>query len=899
MKNYTKMKTVSIKNIVTAFLMLFMVFAVHGQTNSGLETTHEESGFVPEGYQLDWSDEFDGTDLNTNDWKFEIQNPGWVNNELQRYVGKTFRGHKVVFVEDGHLTIRAQKVEDQVVSGRINARPSEGWRYGYFEARIKLPKGRGTWPAFWMMPVNVDWSTNPWPRCGEIDIMEEVGYSPGNVSSSIHCAAYNHQDNTQKTHSVHVPTAEDEYHIYGLEWTSEKMSFFIDGKKHMEFLKESDDHEVWPFHYAFHPILNLAWGGSWGGVQGVDEGAFPCDLLVDYVRIYKKPMPATAKKVVAYVTSWSSVPVDAHVMTHINYAFGGIDSNGRVFVDGQSRFREIVTLKEKNPSLKVLLSIGGWGRGNFTPVAADEAKRKAFAQSCREFCEQYGIDGIDIDWEFPGNNSSEETSPANEKNNYTLLMRDLRETLGDSLLLTMASSASPGYYDYPHIIGFLDFVNVMTYDMASPPNHHSALYRGGTVGNGWLVTHESIQNHLKAGIPSDKLVMGLAFYGNGNGDGSGSANQVSLQEIENGIADGKWVEHWDDVAKVPYVTNKNGQFVYGYDNARSLTVKCQYIVDNDLAGGMYWEYANDNQMGTERNTVYDCLVGNAVKKENLTFDDQPLEYEGANRYGKVFDLVQGHCYEVAGASEMDDEDWYHDNDFFIKREDGMFQFRAVSGKYDICIDFNNRCFHVTPLDNDGHPLTYHKEDGTGCIWVIGANSSCGKPEYIPGNDDGWSENRALPMARIDATHHQITFEVGRQLNPEKVNFKFFHQNSYGNDANDEFTPFTDPKITTTSDVFYVNFNTPDCGNVKLRSGKTLKIGDVYVFTIDTSDTNHVILSTENITTDIDKPRTTNDNHDHKVYDLMGRAVGSFADKMTERQHPKQILITNGKKTLTP
>ena len=892
------MKKARIEKVVALLMLFFSATTLYGQTGTGLETTHEESGFVPEGYQLDWSDEFDGSELNTNDWKFEIHDPGWVNNELQRYVGKTFRGNKVVFVEDDHLTIRLQKVDDQIVSGRINARPNEGWRYGYFEARIKLPKGRGTWPAFWMMPSNVDWSTNPWPRCGEIDIMEEVGYSPGNVSSSIHCEAYNHPANTQKTHSLYLPTAEEEYHIYALEWTSEKLSFFVDGQKHMEFLKESDDHAVWPFHYAFYPILNLAWGGSWGGAQGVDESALPTEMLVDYVRVYKKPMPATAKKVVAYVTSWSSVAVDANAMTHINYAFGGIDNNSQVYVDGKNRFQEIVALKQKNPALKVLLSIGGWGRGNFSPIAADEAKRKTFAQSCRNFCDQNGIDGIDIDWEFPGNNSSGETSPAGEKNNYTLLMRDLREALGDDLLLTMASSSSPDYYDYNSLIGYLDFVNVMTYDMASPPHHHSALYRGGTVGNGWCVAHESIQNHLKAGIPPEKLVMGLAFYGNGNGDGSGSANQVSLQEIEDGIAEGKWIDHFDDVAKVPYVTNKNGQFVYGYDNARSLTIKCQYIVDNDLAGGMYWEYANDNQMGTERYTVYDCLVGNAVKKENLFFGGVPLEYVGANKYGNAIDLTQGNTYEASGADEMVADDWYYDPDFFQRQDDGTYLFRAVSGKYDISADFNNQCFHVTPLDEEGQPLTYHTWDGTGCIWVIGANSSYGKPTYIPGNDDGWSESRALPMAQIDATHHQITFEVGKQLNPDKVNFKFFHQNSFGNDSNDEFTPFTNPKITTTSDVFYVNYNTPDCGNVKLRSGKKLTPGDVYVFTIDTSDTEHVVLSTENITTSIDEPMVGNSREDDKWYDLMGRAVGSGTDRKGDLPS-KQILISHGKKAITP
>ena len=336
-----------------------------------------------------------------------------------------------------------------------------------------------------------------------------------------------------------------------------------------------------------------------------------CLLILGWSAVSAQTEVAGTKKVVAYVTSWSSVTPDPQLMTHINYAFGGVGDDSRVFVEGESRFRQIVRLKAQNPSLKVLLSVGGWGRGKFTPMSNDETRRKLFAQSCRAFCDEYGIDGIDIDWEFPGNNSSGEASAADEKQNYTLLMRDLREALGDDLLLTMASSSSPDYYDYKGCIQYLDFVNVMTYDMASPPHHHSALYRGGEAGNGWKVAHESIQEHLKAGIPREKLVMGLAFYGNGNGDGSGSANQVSLQEIEDGIASGKWVDHWDDVAKVPYVTNATtGAFVYGYDNARSLTIKCQYILDNNLAGGMYWEYANDNRIGTERTTVYDCLIGN-------------------------------------------------------------------------------------------------------------------------------------------------------------------------------------------------------------------------------------------------------------------------------------------------
>ena len=315
------------------------------------------------------------------------------------------------------------------------------------------------------------------------------------------------------------------------------------------------------------------------------------------------------KKVVAYVTSWTTIMPDPQLMTHINYAFGGVGKDGRVYVDNDQRFRQIAALKTANPQLKVLLSVGGWGRGRFSSMVSSGANRQVFARSCRAFCDQYGIDGIDIDWEFPGNNSSGEVSPADEKQNYTLLLRDLRQALGSKLLLTMASSSSPDYYDYANCIQYLDFVNVMTYDMASPPHHHAALYRGGTVGTGWRVVHESIQTHLAAGIPASKLVMGMPFYGSGNADGSGSAGQISLQEIQDGITSGKWVEHWDAVAQVPYVTNAaTGQFVYGYDNARSLTLKCRYILENQLAGGMYWEYANDNQQGTERHTIYNCLM---------------------------------------------------------------------------------------------------------------------------------------------------------------------------------------------------------------------------------------------------------------------------------------------------
>ena len=152
---------------------------------------------APEGYQLVWHDEFnEGTELNPADWTHEVQGSGWVNHELQK--------------------------EGKVYSGRVYAKVKEGWTYGYIEASIKLPKGKGTWPAFWMMPVNF----RSWPADGEIDIMEEVGYHPDYVSSSLHANAHVHSNGTQVTHEMYCKGAEGEFHTYAIEWTAQNITTF-------------------------------------------------------------------------------------------------------------------------------------------------------------------------------------------------------------------------------------------------------------------------------------------------------------------------------------------------------------------------------------------------------------------------------------------------------------------------------------------------------------------------------------------------------------------------------------------------------------------------------------------------------------------------------------------------
>ncbi len=246
----------------------------------------ESPYYAPEGYHLVWHDEFDdGTVLNANDWTHEVKGSGWVNNELQNYVNqKTPEGNWVTRINGGKLNIRALKENGKIYSGRVYAKVSQGWQYGYIEASIKLPKGKGTWPAFWMMPVNY----TGWPDSGEIDIMEEVGGHAEYVSSSLHANAHVHSNGTQVTHEMRCPGAEDEFHTYSILWTHDNITTYVDGQQQLSYDNRGLGHDDWPYDAPFYVILNLAWGGSWGGMYGIDEGALPATMEIDYVRVFQK-----------------------------------------------------------------------------------------------------------------------------------------------------------------------------------------------------------------------------------------------------------------------------------------------------------------------------------------------------------------------------------------------------------------------------------------------------------------------------------------------------------------------------------------------------------------------------------------------------------------------------------
>lgn len=329
-----------------------------------------------------------------------------------------------------------------------------------------------------------------------------------------------------------------------------------------------------------------------------------------------------SKVVVAYVTSWSEVMPDPQYMTHINYAFGHVnESFNGVKIDNEERLRQIVDLRKQKPELKVLLSIGGWGSGRFSEMAANDEYRRAFAADCDRVVKEFALDGIDIDWEYPTSSMANISSSPDDTENFTLLMQDIRAAIGNEKELTLATVASARYIDFKAILPSVDFVNIMAYDMASAPKHHSALYPSGHSGD--ITSDGAVTAHLKAGVPPSKLVMGMPFYGRG-GDG-----YPSFQDYNKvGNTDTQYTEKWDEVAQVPYLADKNDTLVFGFENPRSLAIKCQYILDKDLLGGMYWDYSGDNEQGDLRRTVAENLLGKPHKAKVLVLTERGGQHGG-------------------------------------------------------------------------------------------------------------------------------------------------------------------------------------------------------------------------------------------------------------------------------
>jgi beta-glucanase (GH16 family) len=242
-----------------------------------------------EEYKLVWADEFDYTGLpDSTKWEYDTEgNPhGWGNNEAQFY---TTARKENAWVDNGVLKVTAihESFEDKsFTSARLIS--VADWKYGKVEVRAKLPKGTGTWSAIWMMPGGWSFNDGNWPDIGEIDIMEHVGHDLGVIHASAHSKDYQWQKNTQKTATVNIDDVDKEFHSYILEWSPELLKAYVDNQHYFTYRNEGLGIDKWPYDKPYYLILNIAVGGAWGSVQGIDVDAFPQTMEVDYVRIYQK-----------------------------------------------------------------------------------------------------------------------------------------------------------------------------------------------------------------------------------------------------------------------------------------------------------------------------------------------------------------------------------------------------------------------------------------------------------------------------------------------------------------------------------------------------------------------------------------------------------------------------------
>ncbi|MCF0043019.1 glycoside hydrolase family 18 protein [Dyadobacter fanqingshengii] len=335
---------------------------------------------------------------------------------------------------------------------------------------------------------------------------------------------------------------------------------------------------------------------------------------------------ATKPVVIGYVGGFRGLVntdrIEVEKLTHINYAFVDVQK-GKAFLTNEktdsTNFRNLKLLKEKNPDLKILISLGGWTWSeNFSDAVLTEASRKVFAASSVDIIKKYDLDGVDIDWEYPGMPGEDgNVYRPEDKQNFTLMFEAIRKELdvfekesGKKKLLT---TAVPGFTSFLKVVemgkaaAYLDYVNMMTYDLFQGDTavHHAALYNSDI----YKASH-SVDNAVKAfsaeGVPMNKLVVGLPFYGRmfrvAKLDKGLGQKQISQKYVDgytmikdSMVNKNGFKEYRDEVAKAPYLLNAKTGDVLSYDDEQSVREKCKYVLDKKLAGVMFWEYDSDSK----------------------------------------------------------------------------------------------------------------------------------------------------------------------------------------------------------------------------------------------------------------------------------------------------------------
>jgi len=335
--------------------------------------------------------------------------------------------------------------------------------------------------------------------------------------------------------------------------------------------------------------------------------------------------PGNKPVVIGYVGGFRGLlkteTIAAEKLTHINYAFVNVKNNQAVLNNEKTdtvNFRKLNLLKKKNPDLKLLISIGGWSWSeNFSDAVLTDTARKAFAASAVAIIRQYQLDGVDIDWEYPGMPGEEGNIYRSEdKHNFTSMFQALRAELnilqkqtGKKKLLTTAVGGFTKFLDHTEMGKaqvYLDYVNLMTYDLYSSSfaAHHTNLY-GSKLNKTQNSADAAVKAYIAAGVPAGKLVMGIAFYGRNfqlaDNATQGLGDQVVSQSFGKGYSVLKdslvnksgFKAYRDEAAKAPYLFNKEAKVFITYDDEWSVQNKCNYVLDKKMAGVMFWEYDSD------------------------------------------------------------------------------------------------------------------------------------------------------------------------------------------------------------------------------------------------------------------------------------------------------------------
>jgi len=280
-------------------------------------------------WQLVWSDEFDQPNIDLSKWSYDIGvgNWGWGNNEAQYYTSNSNNS----FIENGKLVIKANNNNfgtQNYTSARLKTKNKGDWTYGKFVIRAKLPAGRGTWPAIWMLPTSNIYGG--WPYSGEIDIMEAVGHDYGIIHGTVHSETYNWNFGIPPSSGeIFVDDFNSEFHDYIIEWDEYGIRWFIDDIQYHSYPNYNQGSSVWPFDQNFHLILNIAIGGTWGGQEGIDNSIFPVQMEVDYVRVYQHVNQPETQNVTFLVDMQNEIVSESGI-----YLVGSDDHSNNEFGDG-------------------------------------------------------------------------------------------------------------------------------------------------------------------------------------------------------------------------------------------------------------------------------------------------------------------------------------------------------------------------------------------------------------------------------------------------------------------------------------------------------------------------------------------------------------------------------------